>query len=117
LGISRARAKINPMANSATAVVVELGALTTLISFSLAAATSILSTPTPARPITFRFLPASMTSRVTFVRPADDGIIISNFFDQVFCGNTFTVVHFCFFRENTHPRICNPSVTIFSKYP
>jgi len=41
------------------------GALTTMIPRWVAAFTSILSMPTPARPITISFLPASITWAVT----------------------------------------------------
>ena len=58
-----------PIASSATDIVLPVGALTTGILRLEAAATSILSTPTPARPITLRFAPFSMTFAVTFVLP------------------------------------------------
>ena len=56
--------------SSATATVAACGALTTVSPRDLAASKSILSTPTPARPITLRFeLACSSTSAVTLVRP------------------------------------------------
>mmetsp|Transcript_15137 Transcript_15137/g.30763 ORF Transcript_15137/g.30763 Transcript_15137/m.30763 type:complete len:393 (-) Transcript_15137:1294-2472(-) len=51
---------------SAAATQFPVGALTTKTPRSDAARRSILSTPTPARPTTFKFTPASSTSRVTF---------------------------------------------------
>jgi len=47
---------------SATDVALALGVYTTTIPFSVAALTSILSTPTPCRPITLRASAASMIS-------------------------------------------------------
>ena len=52
---------------SAADSVLAAGVFITRIPFSVAAGTSTLSTPTPARPTTFRFLAASMTLAVTFV--------------------------------------------------
>jgi hypothetical protein len=46
---------------------VAVGAFITTMPRAVAAGTSILSTPTPARPITRRFLAASITSAVTLV--------------------------------------------------
>ena len=43
------------------------GELTTTMPWRVAALTSILSTPTPARPMIFKFVPASITSAVTCV--------------------------------------------------
>ncbi len=45
----------------------DLGALTTKIPFFEAVLTSILSTPIPARPITFNIEAFSITSRLIFV--------------------------------------------------
>ena len=64
-GIWRASDIIKPMVCSAAAMVLPVGALTTMIPRWVAAFTSILSMPTPARPITINFLPASMTWAVT----------------------------------------------------
>ena len=48
--------------SSAVAMVFPPGVFITMIPFSVAASILILSTPTPARPITLRFLLASITS-------------------------------------------------------
>ena len=63
-GISRARASRSPNVSSATASEVDIGALTTLILCFFAASRSMLSTPTPARPITFSRVLASITEAV-----------------------------------------------------
>ena len=55
-----------PKESSAAEVVLPAGALTTRMPRSVAALTSMLSMPTPARAMIFRFLPRSMTSRPTF---------------------------------------------------
>ena len=52
---------------SVAATVFAVGALTTIIPLAVAVLISMLSTPTPARPITFNFLPALMTASVTWV--------------------------------------------------
>jgi hypothetical protein len=66
-GMLRAQAIIMPMVCSAAESTLLAGALTTMMPRFVAAATSTLSTPTPARPTTLRFLAASMTSAVTLV--------------------------------------------------
>ena len=52
---------------SAAETMFDSGALATTIPRRVAASTSTLSTPTPARPITFRFVPAAIRSAVSFV--------------------------------------------------
>ncbi len=49
--ILRASANTNPMASSAAAAALPCGVLMTSTPFSLATLTSMLSTPTPARPM------------------------------------------------------------------
>ena len=66
-GIFRANAVNIAIVCSAAEFVLPSGALTTMMPCSVAASKSILSTPTPARPIIFRLLAASITSRVTCV--------------------------------------------------
>ena len=66
-GIQRAAAKSSPRACSAAARVFPSGALTTRIPRRVAAFTSMLSTPTPARPTTRSRRPASSTWAVTWV--------------------------------------------------
>ena len=66
-GTLRARASISAKACSAAAIVLPVGEFTTAIPWRVAASRSMLSTPTPARPITWRFLPASIISAVTCV--------------------------------------------------
>ena len=63
----RAQASMSAKACSAAETMLEVGALHTMMPRSVAAATSTLSTPMPARPMTRRFGAASMTSRVTCV--------------------------------------------------
>ncbi len=63
----RAQASMRAMVCSAALTMFDVGALHTMTPRSVAASTSTLSTPTPARPMMRRFFPASMTSRVTFV--------------------------------------------------
>ncbi len=52
---------------SAAETMFDSGAFATTIPRRVAASTSTLSTPTPARPITFRFVAASISSAVSFV--------------------------------------------------
>src|SRR4029077_19725083 len=66
-GTHRARAKRSAMVCSAAATMLPRGALTTRIPLRVAAGTSMLSTPTPARPTTRSFRPASSTGAVTRV--------------------------------------------------
>ena len=63
----RAQASMSAKACSAAETMFEVGALHTTMPRSVAAATSTLSTPMPARPMTRRFAAASTTSRVTCV--------------------------------------------------
>ena len=67
-GIMRESDSIKATVCSAALAVLPSGELMTSTPHSVAIGTSMLSTPTPARPITFRFLPARMTSAVTFER-------------------------------------------------
>ena len=60
-------ASINASVCSAAAIVFPSGEFTTITPFCVAASKSILSTPTPARPIIFKFVPASIILDVTFV--------------------------------------------------
>ena len=54
-GTLRASASINAIVCSAAATMFDCGAFATMIPRLVAAGTSTLSTPIPARPITFRF--------------------------------------------------------------
>src|SRR6476646_1774239 len=58
----RAVASSRPTASSAAEVMLEVGALTTMTPASVAALTSTLSRPTPARATTLRFLAAARAS-------------------------------------------------------
>ncbi len=69
-GTLRHRAKIKAMVCSAALAVFPSGELRTKIPASVAAAISMLSTPTPALQTAFNFLPRSITSAVTFVSAA-----------------------------------------------
>ncbi len=66
-GIFRDRAISIAMACSAVVTVLPPGVFMTMTPLELAASRSTLSTPMPARPITFMFFAASMTSAVTLV--------------------------------------------------
>ena len=66
-GRRRAIARRSPRVCSATAVVFPPGVFMTITPRSVAASTSIESTPAPARPMTSRRRPASITARVTLV--------------------------------------------------
>ena len=66
-GMLRASASISATVCSAAATVLASGALATMIPRLDAAATSTLSTPTPARPTTRRFSARSITSASSFV--------------------------------------------------
>jgi hypothetical protein len=63
----RASATSRPTACSAAETTVDSGAFATTIPRRVAASTSTLSTPTPARPITFSRPPRSISSAVSFV--------------------------------------------------
>ena len=65
--VLRAQASIRHMVCSAAETILEVGALHTMMPASVAASTSTLSTPTPARPMMRSFEAAAMTSRVTCV--------------------------------------------------
>ena len=66
-GMLRASATSSPIVCSAAETTVESGAFATTIPRRVAASTSTLSTPTPARPITFSRSARSITSAVSFV--------------------------------------------------
>ena len=66
-GMLRASASISATVCSAAATVLASGALATMIPRLEAAATSTLSTPTPARPTTRRLSARSITSASSFV--------------------------------------------------
>ncbi len=63
----RALASNSPTANSAALTMLEVGAFTTMTPAWVAALTSTLSSPTPARAMTFRRFAAAMASASTFV--------------------------------------------------
>ena len=68
---------------SVAALVLPPGELITMIPLAVAAGTSILSTPTPARPMIFRFWAALITSAVTLeaertISASNSGIISNN---------------------------------------
>ena len=67
---------------SATDVAFAFGVLTTTIPFSVAALTSIVSTPTPCRPMTLSASAASMISRVKGRHPDDDSLHPFDLFDD-----------------------------------
>ena len=75
----------SPKASSATANVVETGALTTVMPCFFAASRSMLSTPTPARPITFR-LGGGFHNGSSYLGPTanDETVIRGNLFEEVF---------------------------------
>ena len=66
-GIWRARANIMAMACSAVVIELPKGVFITTTPAAVAAGISMLSTPIPARPITFSRLAAAMTSLFGFV--------------------------------------------------
>ena len=66
-GIFRASESTRPIASSATLKLLAPGAFMTTIPRAVAAGTSTLSTPVPARAMTRSFGAASIISRVTFV--------------------------------------------------
>ena len=66
-GTLRASASSSAIVCSAAVTTLDCGALATTMPRLVAAATSTLSTPTPARPMAFRRVARSMTSAVSFV--------------------------------------------------
>ena len=67
LGIWRRSDIVSAMANSATVVELAVGVLSTKMPLAVAVGRSMLSTPVPARPMTFSFPGFSRTFGVTFV--------------------------------------------------
>ena len=63
----RAVERSSPTASSAALVMLDVGALTTMTPAWVAAGTSTLSRPTPARAMTLRFLAAAMASESILV--------------------------------------------------
>ena len=66
-GSWRASAKIRPKVCSAVVIALPKGVFITTTPRLVAAGTSMLSTPTPARPTTLSSVPALITSAVTLV--------------------------------------------------
>jgi hypothetical protein len=66
-GISRASASISVIACSAVVIMLPNGVFITMMPLAVAAGISTLSTPMPARPITFRFFAFSRILGVTLV--------------------------------------------------
>ena len=66
-GICRASAIIRERACSAVVIELPKGVFMTMMPLAVAALTSMLSTPMPARPTTFRLVAAAMTFSVTLV--------------------------------------------------
>ena len=66
-GMLRASEIMSANACSAAAMVLPVGELTTAMPCCVAASTSMLSTPTPARPMPSIFVACSMMRSVTFV--------------------------------------------------
>ena len=66
-GIWRASANIIAIACSAVVMELPKGVFMTMTPFAVAAGISTLSTPMPARPITFRFVACSRILAVTLV--------------------------------------------------
>ena len=66
-GTLRARASSSAIVCSAAVTTLDSGALATMIPRLVAAGTSTLSTPTPARPMAFRLVAFSMRSAVILV--------------------------------------------------
>ena len=66
-GICRASASISVIACSAVVIELPKGVFITMMPFAVAAGISTLSTPMPARPITFRFFARSRIFGVTLV--------------------------------------------------
>jgi len=69
VGGGNCRASANIMAIACSAVVIELpkGVFITTMPREVALGTSTLSTPMPARPMTFRFVAADIMSGITLV--------------------------------------------------
>ena len=78
-GILRASANIRPMASSAAAAALPCGVLMTRMPFSVAALTSMLSTPTPARPMIFRLARVGQRVRLDLAGRADaDAVVLAD---------------------------------------
>ena len=78
-GISRASASISAMACSAVVIELPNGVFITMMPLAVAAGMSTLSTPMPARPITFSFVAFSMILAVDLGGGADrEAVIIAD---------------------------------------
>ncbi len=75
-GICRASASINVMACSAVVIELPNGVFMTMMPRAVAAGISTLSTPMPARPITFRFFAFSRILRRDLGRGADRKAVV-----------------------------------------
>src|SRR5450756_1617581 len=82
-GMLRERAIIRLMVCSAAEIMLPSGAFMTMVPFAVAASTSMLSTPTPARPMTFRF-DASITSFNFCTAPDDESVVVTDKAGQLF---------------------------------
>ena len=112
-GTRRASARTSASVCSATAVVLPPGVFITTTPRSVAASTSIVSTPAPARPTTSSFTPATSTTRVTLValrtiRPSYSPMRAT----RAGSGSVSTTSTSspCFASTST-PTACRPSVT------
>ena len=76
-GMLRAWASSSAIVCSAAATMFDSGALATITPRFVAAGTSTLSTPMPARPITFRRSPRSIRSAVSLVAGADHDPLVA----------------------------------------
>ncbi len=85
-GMSRASAIISAIACSAVVIELPNGVFITMMPAAVAAGTSILSTPIPARPITFRFFAAFSTSAFTFV---DERTASPSYSPMIFKSSSF----------------------------
>jgi hypothetical protein len=101
-GIWRASANIIAMACSAVVMEFPNGVFMTTMPVSVAFGTSMLSTPMPARPTTFRFFAASMMSGVTFVseRTAKTIVIRNDGFQLIGLDARFEIDIASFFLED-----------------
>ncbi len=93
-GTLRAWASSSAIVCSAAEMMFDCGAFTTITPRRVAASTSTLSRPMPARPTTTRSAPASSTSAVTVRgRPDDEGVGALDHLEEVLGGQVEAEVH------------------------
>ena len=105
-GTLRASASISAIVCSAAETMFDCGALATMIPRLVAAATSTLSTPTPARPMTFRLLGAGDQVGGELGRRADqDAVVVADALGELLGGPVDAEVDVEVLAQEVDPRV------------